>query len=160
MRELSRCMMRLSKRTLILILLLILAIFVIPQPIEASSATSYTLTLNAKDQFVRTQDAYLPLRTTMELELSAPEDMIFDADGYLWIADTGNLRVVKYDTFTNELLYELTYPEFLAPKGIFINSRGIYVADSAARAVFRFDVNGNFIEKFSRPTSVSFGETS
>lgn len=152
--------MRQFKRVLILILLVILAIFVIPQPIEASSATSYTLTLNAKNQFVRTQDAYLPLRTTLELQLSAPEDMIFDADGYLWIVDTGNRRAIKYDTFTNQLMYELTYPEFVAPKGIFINSRGIYIADTAAQAVFRFDINGNFIEKFSRPTSVSFGETS
>src|SRR5690606_31550261 len=36
----------------------------------------------------------------------------------------------------------------------------LYVADSAAKAVFRFDMDGNFIEKFERPDSVSFGDTS
>lgn len=152
--------MKSIKRLIILILLLCIIVFMSPSDIYASSATSYTLTLNAKGEYVRTQDAYLPLRTTMELNLNKPEDMMFDESGYLWIADTGNARILQYNSETNTLIKTLTYPEFLSPKGLFISSRGLYVADSAAKAVFRFDLDGNFIEKFSRPVSLSFGDTS
>src|SRR5690606_26476766 len=133
--------MRNIKRIIIIILTISL-LFMTIQTSYASSATSYTMTLNAKGQYVRTQDAYLPARTTMELQLNAPEDMIFDEDGYLWIADTGNLRIIKYDTRQNQMVYSLTHPDFRAPKGVFISSRGIYVADSAAQKVFRFDALG------------------
>jgi sugar lactone lactonase YvrE len=153
-------MMKNTKRIITILLFIVAFIVIYATPVFASAATSYTLTLNAKGEFVRTQDAYLPLRTTMELNLNKPEDMMFDDDGFLWIADTGNMRILKYDSVTNELLFELTYPEFLAPKGLYISSRGLYVADSAAKAVFRFDLDGTFIEKFERPDSLSFGETS
>ena len=152
--------MKKIKRILTMLLILALSFILFIPHTYASSATSYTLTLNAKGEFVPTQDAYLPLRTTMELNLNKPEDMMFDDEGYLWIADTGNMRIVKYDSHTNSLISELTYPEFLAPKGLFISSRGLYVADSAAKAVFRFDLDGNFIEKFQKPDSLSFGDTS
>ncbi|CDR30863.1 Streptogramin lyase [Acholeplasma oculi] len=150
--------MRNIKRIIIIILTISL-LFMTIQTSYASSATSYTMTLNAKGQYVHTQDAYLPARTTMELQLNAPEDMIFDEDGYLWIADTGNLRIIKYDTRQNQMVYSLTHPDFRAPKGVFISSRGIYVADSAAQKVFRFDALGTLIETFSRPDSISFGNT-
>src|SRR5690554_564013 len=153
-------MMKIIKRLLLIALLLSISLLININQVYASSATSYTLTLNAKGEFVRTQDAYLPLRTTMSLNLNKPEDMMFDQAGYLWIADTGNRRIIKYDSVTDNMVYELAYPDFLAPKGLFISSRGLYVADSAAKAVFRFDMDGNFIEKFERPDSVSFGDTS
>jgi len=149
--------MKTLKRSLTIILLIFTLFLLIPQA-NASSATSYTLTINAKGQMVRTQDAYLPLRTTMELNLKNPEDMIFDDEGYLWIADTGNKRILKYDSISNTLVDTLTYPEFVSPRGIFVSSRGIYVADSAAGAVFRFDDDFNFIEKFTRPDSVSYAD--
>lgn len=152
--------MKIIKRLLLIALLLSISLLINVNQVYASSATSYTLTLNAKGEFVRTQDAYLPLRTTMSLKLNKPEDMMFDQAGYLWIADTGNRRIIKYDSVTDNMVYELAYPYFLAPKGLFISSRGLYVADSAAKAVFRFDMDGNFIEKFERPDSVSFGDTS
>src|SRR5690606_40067580 len=95
--------MKTLKRSLTIILLIFTLFLLIPQA-NASSATSYTLTINAKGQMVRTQDAYLPLRTTMELNLKNPEDMIFDDEGYLWIADTGNKRILKYDSISNTLV--------------------------------------------------------
>src|SRR5690554_2286238 len=128
-------MMKIIKRLLLIALLLSISLLININQVYASSATSYTLTLNAKGEFVRTQDAYLPLRTTMSLNLNKPEDMMFDQAGYLWIADTGNRRIIKYDSVTDNMVYELAYPDFLAPKGLFISSRGLYVADSAAKAV-------------------------
>lgn len=150
--------MRHIKKVIILVLLLSLS-FIATQMSYAASATSYTMTLNAKGQYVRTQDAYLPARTTMDLQLSAPEDMIFDKDGYLWIADTNNQRIVKYDTYADTIISTITHPDFRTPKGVFVSDRGIYVADASAEKVFRFDTLGTLIETFTRPDSVSFSDT-
>ncbi len=146
------------KKIIIFVLLFSLTLLT-SQMSYASSATSYTMTLNAKGQYVRTQDAYLPARTTMDLQLSAPEDMIFDKDGYLWIADTNNKRIVKYDTYEDVIVSTITHPDFRAPKGVFVSDRGVYVADSSAAKVFRFDALGTLIETFGRPESVSFSDT-
>lgn len=150
--------MRKTKIIIVMVLLAMTAL-VFNQKTFASPATFYTMTLNAKGRYVRTQDAYLPDKTNMSLGLKAPEDMIFDQNNHLWIADTGNARIVKYDTYANSVLNVLTYPEFRTPKGVFVSNRGVYVADSTARAVFRFDLNLNFVEKFEKPNSISFGDT-
>lgn len=146
-------------KLIIVMVLLAMTVTIFNQKTVASPATFFTMTLNAKGRYVRTQDAYLPDKTNMSLGLKAPEDMIFDDDNHLWIADTGNARIVKYDTYANSVISILTYPEFRTPKGVFVSSRGVYVADSTAKAVFRFDLNLNFVEKFERPNSISFGDT-
>ena len=61
----------------------------------ASQATSYTYTLDENGYFVRTQDAYLPDKTITTLKLSAPQDLFIDKNNMLYIADTGNKRIVK-----------------------------------------------------------------
>ena len=146
-------------KKIIIVLLSILCIFGFSLKIESSEATTYTVTLDAKGQFVRTQDAYLPDYTDIDMGLEKPEDMMFDEDGYLWIADTGHKRIVKYDTYQHTVMDILTHPDFVSPKGVFISSLGIYVADSGAKKVFRFDLNKNLVQTFVRPTSPSFSDT-
>lgn len=149
--------MRKIKRITIIILLM--SVCIINIPVEASPATSYTMTINSKGQYVRTQDAYLPDKTIIDLNLRGALDMMFDHNDYLYIADTGNRRIIKYDPYANEVLQIITHPEFSSPKGVFISDLGIYVADSSAEAVFRFDVDGNHMQTFYRPTTVSFSDT-
>lgn len=127
--------------------------------VDASAATSYTMTLNAKGRYVRTQDAYLPGNTITSLGLKAPLDMMFDEDDLLYIADSDNRRIVIYDTVTNQFVKAITHPDFSKPKGVFVSNRGIYVADTTAEAVFWFDSEGNFLQKFGRPTTPSFADT-
>lgn len=127
--------------------------------VDAAAATSYTMTLNAKGRFVRTQDAYLPANTITSLGLRTPLDMMFDENDVLYIADSDNRRIVIYDTKTNTVLPPITYAGFSKPKGVFVSDRGIYVADTTAEAVFRFDRNGNHLETFGRPTTPSFADT-
>lgn len=74
----------------------------------ATSATSYTLTNDSKGGFVRTQDAYLPHRTITNLQLNKPDDIFIDKEDYLYIADTGNMRVIKYDTKSDKVLLNIT----------------------------------------------------
>lgn len=145
-------------KKLIIVLLIALSIVVI-KPLQASEATTYTMTVDAKGNFIRTQDAYLPDEINISLGLDKPEDMMFDEQGYLWIADTGNKRIIKYDTYNKQVIQVITHNNFQTPKGIFVNNQSLYVADSSAKAVFRLTLEGILVDTFLRPESPSFADT-
>lgn len=133
---------------------------------EASQTTSYTYTIIDRQDsdgyfyYTRTQDAYIPERTITQMGLNAPEDMFIDKDNMMYIADTGNMRIVKYDIDTDTVVEEFGYPEFQSPKGICVTENGeIYIADSKAKALFVFDKEWNLIRKIERPQVPAFGET-
>ncbi len=142
----------------ILIALLILLIGVVT--VSASGVTSYTIAYRTDGYFGKTQDAYLPNQTITTLGLDSPEEMAFGPDNILYIADTGNKRIVLYNTVTGELEGEITNEEFSKPKGVFITEEGlIYVADSGAEAVFKLSSDGEILDTYGRPTAPAFGDT-
>ncbi len=144
----------------LLIVLGLLLCLTEPIPAQASQATSYTYTHDDKMNSIRTQDAYLPQQTITNLGLNAAEDMFIDKRNVMYIADTGNLRIVKYDISKGEFLEEFFYPEFQAPKGIYVTEDGtVYVADSKAKAVFVFDEDWQLLRKMERPQVPAFGDT-
>lgn len=127
---------------------------------QASWATSYTYTQDDKMNYIRTQDAYLPWQTITGLGLNAPEDMFITKDNMMYIADTGNMRIVMYDINSGTFAEEFCYPEFQTPKGIYVTQAGdVYVADSKAKAVFVFDKDWQLIRKLEKPTVPAFGDT-
>jgi hypothetical protein len=144
----------------ILVLLLTLSLLAASNlRISASSATSPTRTLDNKFNLVWTQDAYLPQLTVTDLGLKNPADAAIDSRDHLYIADRENKRVVEYDTTTNTVTNIITHPDLKTPTGIYLTETSVYVADTSAEAVFRFDLSGNLIEKIGRPTTASFGDT-
>lgn len=141
---------------------LIAAHFVVIRPqqtmvAEASTATTYTMTFNAKRNYVRTQDAYLPAQTITDFGLKTPQDVFIDKQDVLYIADTGNRRILRYNILTGTLLSEITHTEMTNPRGLFVTNNDIYVASGTDSKVFRFTKLGVFVESFGRPTSPSFG---
>ena len=127
---------------------------------SAEQATSYTYAEDSKGNWVRTQDAYLPNLTLSNLELSKPEEMFIDNNDVLYIADTGNKRIVLYDINTGTVLPELKYSGFSSPRGVFVTKNfDIYVADSAAKAVFVFDKDFNLINTIEKPDAPMFQDT-
>lgn len=131
-----------------------------PITVSASQATSYTYTLNEKGHYVRTQDAYLPDKTITDLGLMKPEDIYIDENDMLYIADTQNKRIVKYNIQEGKISDILSFKEFTTPKGVFVTENGdIYVADVGAKKVFHFDKNFNLIESIGRPEAPSFSDT-
>lgn len=128
--------------------------------IQASEATSYTYTHDDMMNYIRTQDAYLPQQTITSLGLNAAEDMFIDDNNMMYIADTGNKRIVKYDIPSGQMAEEFSYPEFQTPKGIYVQKNGtVYVADSKAKAVFVFDKNWELTGKLEKPQVPAFGDT-
>lgn len=144
-------------------ILIIIAILVIPlgaTGVFAKPATSYTWAFNSKGRWTKTQDAYLPENTFIDLELEEPEELYVDNEDMLYIADTGNKRIVKFDTDVNEVVMIIENDVLKNPRGVFVTDDGdIYVADAKAEAVHRFDSEGNLIESFGKPTDVAFGDT-
>lgn len=115
-----------------------------------------TWTLGPGGSAIPTQDAYTPL-DEIDLPVSAPEDMFFAPDGSLYIADTGNRRIIRLDAdfqITAEYGQELLQ----APSGVFVDDSGtIYIADRAKNTIVILDQNGKLINEFGRPSEPLFG---
>ncbi|GAB4577539.1 MAG: hypothetical protein Fur0022_02700 [Anaerolineales bacterium] len=105
---------------------------------------------------IMTQDAYTPL-AEIALPLSAPEDLFVTADGTMYVADTGNARIVKLQNF--EVVAEYGQGLLGGPTGIFVDEEGImYIADAKTNTIFILDPDGNVINQFGRPTEPLFGK--
>lgn len=145
------------------ILLILAAVCLILQPaltVRADQATSYTYTLDDKNYFVRTQDAYLPDKTLTELGLSSPEDLFIDENNMLYIVDTGNRRIIKYDINKGEVAGILESSEFSAPRGVYVMEDGrIFVADSGSKAVLIFAPDFTLLDKLTKPNAPIFADT-
>ncbi len=155
----------LKKLTLLLLISLIfgLSVATILPKAQASSSTTYTYALDDDYEYVRTQDAYLPGQTITFLGLNGPKDLAINYEGKLLIADSGNKRVVVYDSAT-KTSWSITHTELLNPTGLFavkntsayVDEGDIYVADPTAGKVFRFDKLGNLVESFGKPNSIMY----
>ena len=132
----------------------------IPWTAAGEQATSYTYTLDDKGDFIRTQDAYLPNRTLTELGLSSASDLFIDDNDLLYIADTGNKRVIIYSIPSGEAREPLQIKDFSSPSGVFVTESGkIYVADPGAKAVFIFNPDHTLSAKLTKPDSPLYSDT-
>lgn len=146
------------RRALLLVSLVVIGLVGLNE-VSSSSATTYTRAFDRKGYFVVTQDAFLPDRTILDLELDSAEDIFIDSNDNLYIADTKNRRVIVYDPNADVIVKEITHDGFASPKGLFVTEDDIlYVADSGAGFVYKFDSDGNLLDSFGKPTSASYGK--
>lgn len=129
------------------------------QALTQQSAPYVTYTLGPNGRKVQTQTAYEPAGYfDMDLRLRLPEDMVRFGDD-LYVADTGNNRIVKFNMFTGEgtiLLEGLSQP-----MGIHLNDQGeLYVADKTDRKIYQYDAEMNLIQTYGRPNQAIFGADS
>ena len=129
-------MKKILNKSLVLFLALTFVVMSV-LPVSASQATSYSYTLDDEGDLVRTQDAYLPDRTITDLGLQNPEDMVIDENNFVYIADTGNARIVVYNLDTEKVVKILNkdsvndskFSGFKNPKGIYRTKNGeLYIA--------------------------------
>ena len=149
-----------KKKQRILCLFLLAVLLAFPGGAWGEQATSYTYTLDDNWDYIRTQDAYLPNRTLTELGLSAASDLFIDENDLLYIADTGNKRIIIYDIHAGVVEDCLQVSDFAAPSGVYVTSSGkIYVADAGAKAVFIFDSSRALEAKLTKPDSPLYADT-
>ena len=154
--------MRNLKRLAVLALTLVVLGAVL-LPMTASADTPYvTYTINGYGQIRQTQTAYLAYATITkfgeDVTLSAPSDICIASDGHMYIADTGNARIVV-GTLDGELIKTIGEGILVNPRGVFVTDDGsIYVADRDANKIVVFNQQGKVIQEYGKPTSPLYGD--
>jgi len=81
------------------------------------------------------------------------------ANDMLFIADTGNRRVMVFDTVTTEIVRYITFDGFSSPRGVFVTQDDLlFVADSGAEAIFIFTTYGEHIRSIFEPDDMPLME--
>lgn len=137
------------------------AAFMLLPAITVQASMPYdTYSYNYWGEEVKEPHSYLYSRTIAEKELgsrlSYPQDM-FVGNGCLYIADTGNSRVLVTDMEGN-IRFEIT--GLSSPQGIFVTEDGhIYVADTGNSRVAEFDEEGRFLREIGRPETTLIADS-
>lgn len=120
-----------------------------------------TYTINGYGRIRRTQTAYLAHATITkfgEEALSAPSDIFTGDDGLIYVADSGNARIVV-GTPDGELVKTVGEGTLKNPRGVYVTSGGdIYVADRDAGKIFIFGADGTLAGEYGKPTSPLYGD--
>jgi DNA-binding beta-propeller fold protein YncE/uncharacterized membrane protein (GlpM family) len=119
-----------------------------------------TRSTDANGQWIWTPAAFVPAGVWSGF--NAPEDLFVTRNDEIFVADTGNNRIVRMDT-TGKITQ--TYPVLNAdqepvdplaklrkPEGVFVADNGeIYVADTGSRRIAVFAQDGTFIREYLEP---------
>ncbi len=129
--------------------------------VQAEDAPYKTYTFDGYGSIMQTQTAYLPYETITKFDeeaLSGPSDMCITDDGLIYVADTGNGRVVVGDLEGN-LVRIIGEGSLQTPKGVYVTKNGhVYVADRDAKSIFEFDENGELLNQYGKPASPLYGD--
>lgn len=120
-----------------------------------------TYTINGYGQIRQTQTAYLAHSTITKFggeALSSPSDICIADDGLIYVADSGNCRIVVGNS-DGELVRTIGEGILVNPRGVFVTSDGsVYVADRDAERIFVFGSGGELVAEYSKPTSPLYGD--
>ena len=135
-----------------------------------SSYQTYTYDIDGKP--LSSPDAYTPLDQLIDSSimglsksLSSVNDMIVDDDKNIYLADTGNNRIVILDPFFKFKFDISTFnnngipDSLLEPKGVYPTEDRIYVCDTGNSRVVVFDKKGEFLFVIGAPQSNLFTST-
>lgn len=127
---------------------------------QANGVPYQTFAEDYKRRMIPTQDAYIPYDAYTSFSgyaLNAPEDILMVGD-YLYIADTGNKRILKIERNLTSVT-EIGVGLLKRPTGVYVNANGhIFVADFEASLVYEFDDQGVLQNTIDRPTAPMFGQ--
>lgn len=142
--------------------------------IGTSAGSAYQTYTYSIDGFAMySPDAYTAARTIdssymgLEIPITNPGDLITDDLNNVYIADTGNNRIVVLDryykvkftlsAFTND---QGVNDNLTAPQGVFVSRDTIWVCDSGANRIVTFTRDGEFKKIIEEPESQLFGDNS
>ncbi|MEZ0536433.1 NHL repeat-containing protein [Caldicellulosiruptoraceae bacterium PP1] len=155
------------------ILAFLILILLLQTTVSAFAGISYfTFTSNNRGEIFFTQTGYVPVGIIdgyniyekgsdgkeYQVPLLQPEDIYIDSNDDLYIADSGNSRVVVFDDEGN--LKKIIGKGVLGvPKGVFVDDQfNIYVADTMNEEVYKFDREGNLLKEYKKPISMLYGD--
>lgn len=139
----------------------------------AAVTEPFTYTYSSYQEAVPIPDFYLG-KTRLSGEVIGcgsfqnPRDLFVDDNGYLYICDTGNDRIVILDdqytlvSVIEELVYEETgeTTTLSRPNGLFVDGDRIIVADTESERILYCDRDGKILREVLRPEHSQFsGDT-
>lgn len=152
-------------------LLFLSLLILLSSPATVKADVKYpTYTRNSYSELVYMQPIYYPKGVyghdlmmadpdhadlTVPLKLQGPKDIFIDHKDDIYIADTGNNRVVQLNR-KGELIRLLTLPDspLNQPEGVFVTDTGdIYIADTGNQRVLKLDQKGQLVKEYGRPES-------
>ena len=161
------------KKTISIVALLLAALMLLATPVAASSAyQTYTYSINGDPLY--SPDAYSAFMSVgvadMGLDekgMSAPADLITDKNDNVYIADSGNNRIIILDRYYQNPRYISTFINeqgiddgLSGPQGLFVTDDRIWVCDTGKSRIVVFDLDGNFIKVLDEPKSALFDQNS
>ncbi|MBQ0042060.1 MAG: NHL repeat-containing protein [Lachnospiraceae bacterium] len=125
-----------------------------------------TYNYDYRENIVKTPAAYVPAGSVTGLSSGAgdfkePEDMCIAPDGKLYVADTGNNRIVVLSENLRDCVkiidsFEMNGEKqtFGAPKGVCVSQNNqLYIADSNNRRIVVLELDGSFVKIVDNPQS-------
>lgn len=145
-----------------LLLLLMIVLFMLPFGQSLASGAPYnTFSVDGRGRLRRTQTAYSPHETIVKFgdeSLSEPSDLFMDDEGLLYVADTGNSRIVVGNA-QGKAVRVIGEGTLMSPMGLFVTKdKEVFVADRDAGAVFVFSREGELLRRYERPASPLYGQ--
>lgn len=157
------------------VLLIVLSLtMIIPMAVLSTSATSayQTYTYSIDGTALYSPDAYsADVSMTskdmgLDKDLNKPNDLVTDSDGNVYIADSGNNRIVifnrnfEYQGSIETFVIEGIDSTFKNPKGVFVTDTSIWVCDTGNLRLLEFDKETRkFQKKIGAPDSQLFGDS-
>lgn len=103
----------------------------------------------------------LNLSENVNAYLNQPTAMMFGKDGYLYVADTGNNRVVKLacDGSSAEFFTSAAGKGFNAPQGVYACEDGsVYISDTGNGRIVYLNASGECIKEYGLPESTMLSD--
>lgn len=155
-----------KKRIAALILSVLFGVLSVGETAEAASLPYDTYNYDYREDAVFTPAAYVPDGSVSGVALgvgafSSPQDMCVAPDGNIYIADTGNNRIVVTDASMKKVLKVIDSFErdgqsdsFNAPYGVAVSEKNeLYIADSENKRIVVLTTGGEFVKIVDNPTS-------
>ena len=163
--------MKKMKSVLLILLSLLMVASAMTVSVGASSAyQTYTYSIDGKALY--SPDAYSAVQTIdsaqmkLEVQLDSPADMVVGHDKKIYIADSGNNRIVvlsrryEFEREIGSFINGQGNPDQLeSPQGVFVTTDAIWVCDTLNTRIVKFDLEGNFLKVYDEPDSPLFDES-
>lgn len=132
------------------------------QPARAVNIPYRTYAMGSAGSLVETQTAYEPIRVLTRFggeKLKTPNDLFYGPNGHLYIADSGNKRILEILPDGDAVRSYGNKKTLKEPTGVFVDAElNVYVADKGLRSVVVFSPEGDVIGSYGRPDHPMFGE--
>lgn len=133
------------------------------QPIEcfAWAETDYIVDSNYDRPYQTIPKAYDHTATIFYLggdygTMSSPQDLFVDENDVLYVADSGNNRIIKFTKdFQVDKVFETSKDFNLSnPQSVYVDDDGgVFIADTGNSRIVKLSKGGKFVEEFGRPVS-------